>query len=33
GYKSHGPPGYITIKNGYDSFNDQYQLFELLYNK
>lgn len=32
GYSSHGPPGYITIKNGYDTFNEQYQIFEMLYN-
>lgn len=32
GYSSHGPPGYITIKNGYDTFNKQYQIFEMMYN-
>lgn len=31
GYKSHGPPGYITMKNGYDTFNTQYQVFEMIY--
>lgn len=31
GYSSHGPPGYITIKNGYENFNQQYQVFEMLY--
>ena len=31
GYKSHGPPGYITMKNGYDTFNTQYEIFELLH--
>ncbi|MDR9443277.1 MAG: IS4 family transposase [Schleiferiaceae bacterium] len=30
GYKSHGPPGYITMKNGYDKFNSQFEVFELL---
>lgn len=30
GYKSHGPPGYITMKNGYDTFHSQYEIFELL---
>jgi len=30
GYKSHGPPGYITMKNGYDTFNSQYEIFEIL---
>ena len=32
GYKSHGPPGYITIKLGFDTFNTQYEIFELLQN-
>jgi len=31
GYKSHGPPGYITMKNGYDTFHAQYEIFEMLY--
>jgi len=31
GYKSHGPPGYITMKNGYDTFHVQYEIFEMLY--
>lgn len=31
GYKSHGPPGYITMKNGYDTFHAQYEIFEILY--
>jgi len=30
GYKSHGPPGYITMKNGYNTFLSQYEIFELL---
>lgn len=30
GYRSHGPPGYITMKNGYDTFNTQYEIFEIL---
>ena len=32
GYKSHGPPGYITIKLGFDAFNTQYEVFKLLKN-
>lgn len=30
GYSSHGPPGYITMKNGYDTFNTQYEIFEMI---
>ena len=30
GYKSHGAPGYITMKNGYEIFNIQYEIFEML---
>lgn len=32
GYKSHGPPGYITMKNGYDTFHAQYEIFEMLHD-
>ena len=28
--KSHGPPGYITIKEGYDKFKIQYEIFKLM---
>lgn len=33
GYKSNGPPGYITIKNGYNTFNIQFEIFKLMHEK
>lgn len=30
GYKSHGPPGYITMKDGYDRFHAQLQVYNLI---
>ena len=32
GYNASGPPGYITIKNGFDKFNNQFEIFDLFYN-
>lgn len=29
GYKSHGAPGYITMKNGLNTFYTQYEIYEL----
>lgn len=33
GYQKSGPPGYITIKNGFDKFNFQFEIYDLLYNE
>jgi len=33
GYSSHGPPGYITIKEGYDRFHLQLEGYKLFKNK
>jgi hypothetical protein len=36
GYESQGPPGYITLKNGLDRFNDKVESFLMVmkyYNK
>ena len=32
GYKSHGPPGYISIKRGYDNFNQKYEGFKIAFD-
>lgn len=33
GYKSHGPPGYITIKDGFDRFNQQFIVYTEIMKK